>query len=148
MKWSAYFGRRVYLDANAVIYAFEQGYRWRNAVAAFLEALDQRMLAAVTSEITIAEVMVKPLQTSNAKALQTYDRFFSTYGGVEVVPINRHLILASARISASSGLKLIDALHVGTAELTGCDHLLTHDDKLGRSLLSRPTWLRFSDVET
>jgi predicted nucleic acid-binding protein len=144
--WSAFSGGRFYLDANAIIYALETGFDLRGITQAFLAAVDERVVLAVTSEVTIAEVLVKPLQTSDLSTLAMYERCFSPASQIELVPVDRPLILASARISALLGMKLIDAMHVPTAQLSECDYFLTHDERLGRALPERPKWLRFSDI--
>ena len=51
---------RIYLDTNIFIYALE-GYRiFRTALATLFDALDRQELTAVTSELTLAEVLMKP----------------------------------------------------------------------------------------
>lgn len=146
MNWSGYAGSRIYLDANSIIYAFEHGFGYVRSAQAFFAALDRKEHAAITSEITIAEVFTAPLRQSNLAVLSFYERFFSLEGQIELIAVDRPLIFAAARVSASSRLKLVDAIHVATAQASNCDHFLTHDERLGRTLPDSLKWLRFSDV--
>lgn len=47
-----------------------------------------------------------------------------------MAPVSRDVLLAAARLRAEIGLKLPDAIHVATAQLTGCDQFLTNDARV------------------
>jgi hypothetical protein len=51
---------RVYLDTNIFIYALEGYSTFRAVLTTLFEALDRHELAAITSELTLAEALVKP----------------------------------------------------------------------------------------
>ena len=66
-------GRRVYLDANVFIYGLEQNLSpFDQAAGAVLRAVDEGAFEAVTSELTLAECLVKPLQTGSREAVEVY----------------------------------------------------------------------------
>jgi len=44
-----------------------------------------------------------------------------------VVPVSREVLIAAAHLRADANLKLPDAIHVATAQLTGCEQFLTND---------------------
>lgn len=53
-------GSRVYIDTNIWIYSLEGFAPLAPALTALFERIDAGDLAAVTSELTLAEVLVKP----------------------------------------------------------------------------------------
>jgi predicted nucleic acid-binding protein len=62
----------VYLDTNIFIYALEGYPAFRPALSALFEALDHHEITAVTSELTLAEVLVKPLLDRHAEREAAY----------------------------------------------------------------------------
>jgi len=123
-------GPRIYLDANVVVYVVEGFAAYETLIRAILRALDDQEIIAVTSELTVAEVLVKPKQDKNAPLQEAYLRFLEPSGVLELVPVSQAVLVASAEIRATSPLKLPDAIHVATAQQAGCDTFLTNDRSL------------------
>lgn len=109
-------------------------------------AIDERRFSALTSELTLAEVLPKPLARNELGLAEKYRTLMTTQGPLVSVPIDREVLLRAAQRQASMGLKLADAIHVATAEVTACDYFLTFDARLGRALSRKPTWLRPPDL--
>jgi predicted nucleic acid-binding protein len=82
----------------------------------------------VTSELTLAEVLVGPLKTGNVAIQQTYRSFLTSTATVEVPPVSRDILEESAQLRANTKLKLPDAIHLATALRFRCDSFLTNDD--------------------
>lgn len=59
--------RKAYLDSNIFIYAVEAISPYAEALGPFLDALEDGTVEAVTSELTLAEVLVKPFHTGNIR---------------------------------------------------------------------------------
>jgi predicted nucleic acid-binding protein len=53
-------GRRAYLDANVFIYALNGFPSLVDVLGGIFGLLDQNLMTAVTSELTLAELLVKP----------------------------------------------------------------------------------------
>ncbi|MDB5615817.1 type II toxin-antitoxin system VapC family toxin [Tardiphaga sp.] len=144
--WSAFANQTIYLDSNIIIYAIERGYRQAHTMRAMLEAIDRRAFRAVTSELTIAEVMSKPLALNDLDHISKYERFFAPNSALAIPAISRETLLLAARMQGSLGLKLFDSIHVATAQLEGCDCFLTEDERLGRAIAGETKWLKLSEV--
>ena len=43
------------------------------------------------------------------------------------MPVSRDVLVAAARLRAETNMKLPDAIHAATAQLTGCTQFLTND---------------------
>jgi len=90
--------------------------------------MDAGEVSVVTSELTLAEVLVGPLKTQNIAIQQTYCSFLTSTATFVVPPVNREILEESAQLRANTKLKLPDAIHMATALRHQCDSFLTNDD--------------------
>lgn len=123
-------GSRVYLDTNIFIYAVEGYPKFKTELNVLFEAFDDGTLKAITSELTLAEVLVKPLIDNNFKVSSAYNKAIQNSQILEVIPINREILKESARLRSITNLRLPDAIHAATAILNGCETFLTNDKRL------------------
>jgi len=123
-------GTRIYLDANIIIYAVEGFIDYANNIQALLMAMDNAEMVAVTSELTLAETLVKPLKDGKTKIQQAYRDFLQTTAVFEVIPISREILESAASLRATTLFKLPDAIHYATAQQQSCDTFLTNDLRL------------------
>jgi predicted nucleic acid-binding protein len=123
-------GRKVYLDTNSFIYFLEESEPWVGAAKGLAEALDRGECAAVTSELSLAECLVKPMELERSDVIATYLDFLRDRRSFSIVPVTRDLLIEAARLRALSRIKLPDAIHAATALRSGCISFLTNDDRL------------------
>ena len=123
-------GNRVYVDANIIVYVVEGYAQHQQVLRSLLAEMDAGRLAAVTSELTLAEVLVKPMRDANEHLVRAYAEFLEPSRALTVAPLTRPILIDAARIRASGNLKLPDAVHVATAIALDCDTLLTNDQSL------------------
>lgn len=123
-------GKAVYLDTNVFVYAVEGFAPHRAFVEGLFRAVDAGRLRAVTSELTLAEVLVKPLELGRTDIAELYTDLVQDSGRLTVVPIDRTILMEAARYRVELGLRLPDAIHVATAVAAGCDALLSNDQGL------------------
>ena len=126
---------RLYLDTNVFI-AMAEG---SDAVSTKLfELVGMQMPGLeflVTSEISLAELLVQPLRTGNRPLLRLYDDWMVSGGWLTVGVVNRATLLGAAQArSRYPAIKLPDAIHLSTAFRFGCSHFLTADKRLPRSI--------------
>ncbi|TWB17170.1 putative nucleic acid-binding protein [Nitrospirillum amazonense] len=122
--------RRLYVDANIIIYFFKAGgVLQQKAIEAFSYAQANR-IPLITSELTVAECLFGPHKAGNQALVEGYRQLFHELGIFQLVPIKLQTIEAAARLGAHHQIKLMDALHVATAIEAGCDSLLTNDLKI------------------
>lgn len=123
-------GDRVYLDTNVWIYAVESYPAFIQELTDFFQQVDQNQYIAISSELSLAETLVKPIK-DNDQGLQTaYKRAIVNRHNVFVVPILRELLIDAAQIRAETGLKLPDAIHAATAVQAQCNTFITNDTQL------------------
>ena len=121
-------GTRVYLDTNIIIYAVEGYGTHATPIKSLLRGLTEGEIIAVTSDLTVAEVLVKPKRDGNAHLEEAYRRFLLPTKSLRNSTVSREILEAAAGIRATSALKLPDAIHWATAMIEHCDSFLTNDD--------------------
>jgi len=121
-------GRHVYLDANTVIYALEGLPQYLNLRAGLLVPLDERLLSAVTSQLTLLETIVFPRRNGDLVAEQTFRTFLTPATNLKIAPIDMVVIEKTIELRAQyPALKTPDAIHLATGILAGCDLFITRD---------------------
>ena len=121
----------VYLDTNVFIYALEGYSDYARVLDELFEAVDSGHLRAVTSELTVAEALVKPMMDGNRELQETYESVLQDSDHLRIVPVSRRILVSAARMRAANNtLKLPDAIHAATAQDNGCKALLTNDRKM------------------
>jgi predicted nucleic acid-binding protein len=120
-------GRHAYLDANVFIYALNAFPPLASVITQLFTMIDGGQLQANTSELTLAELLVKPIRDGDLAAQQTCQEMLLSNPRLTLTPISRQTLIESARLRAGSTLKLPDAMHFATATLARCDVFLTND---------------------
>ena len=120
-------GDRIYLDVNVWIYGLEGYPDFLVDLTALFQAIEQGRLTAVTSELSLAEALVKPMKDQNLAAQAIYQQAISDRDHVEVLPVDRKILIQSAQLRTTNKLKLPDAIHLATAISSNCSTFLTND---------------------
>jgi predicted nucleic acid-binding protein len=118
---------RYYLDTNVVISIVEAAGRLAETQTRLVAGIDGATIEALTSELTLAECLVKPFADKNATAVEAYLLFLNGRRNLPVMPINRHILTVAARLRTELSVKLPDAIHIATAEAADCTVFLTND---------------------
>ena len=120
-------GDCIYLDANIWIYALEGASEYSQQLTALFEESDAGSLTLVTSELSLAEIMVKPIRTANVSEQENYKKAITSTDDLIVVPVDRSILIQAAETRANTKLKLPDAIHAATAIASNCTTFLTND---------------------
>jgi predicted nucleic acid-binding protein len=127
-------GQRVYLDTNIFIYAYEAHPSYVHVLTRLFEAIERGDVRAVTSELSLAEVLVMPIKNKNRSAQKAYRQALQNSANLVVHPINRDILAEAARLRATSQLTLPDAIHVTTARAARCYFVVTNDAQFSTAL--------------
>lgn len=122
-------GRRIYIDANVLIYFLDGRSRLSDAATAALEGAAAQEWEAITSDLVLAEVLVGAYRSPEADAVRVTEALFAQ-PWLTLLQLSRRDFEAAAALRARRGDALVDALHLGTAANSGCDALLTNDRRL------------------
>lgn len=126
----AIIGQKLYFDANLFIYTLEEVAPWVEVTSQILAAVDVGECSAATSELTLAECLVKPLALGRTDVVQQYLSLLQNRRFFTVLPLSREILIEAAILRATTRLKLPDALHVATAQRQNCTLFVTNDDRL------------------
>jgi predicted nucleic acid-binding protein len=122
---------RVYLDANVFIAAYETAGARSDHAWWILEAIEDGDMLGVTSEMTLAELLVRPIEEQDHDLVRQYQNVINPAECLEVPVVSRQVLIEAAALrSASRSLRLPDAIHVASARLSGCSHIVSHDRRL------------------
>jgi predicted nucleic acid-binding protein len=122
---------RVYLDANVFITAFEHGGAGSEHAWWIIRAIETGDIEAGTSEITLAEVLVKPLERGQSDLVGAYEKMISPGSRFEVIPVRRDILVNAATLRARrNAVRLPDAVHVATARALGCHFFVGNDRRI------------------
>jgi predicted nucleic acid-binding protein len=124
---------RVYIDTQIVIYTVEKHPVFSPLLLPFWQSVQAGTATAVTSELTILEMLVHPLRHNDQPVVEAYHRF-THQPGLALEPISRGILGRGAEMRAKiQKLRTPDAIHAATAVDLGCVLFLTNDEGL-RSL--------------
>jgi predicted nucleic acid-binding protein len=120
---------RLYLDTNIFIYAFEGDPSEVRHLLEFFECLQQRTNLAVTSELTLAELLA-PSQETNPDRKLLYENLLLRMAFIELLPVSRQVLMDTIELRKEPQSKLLDSIHVATARLAGCRYLVSGDKRM------------------
>jgi predicted nucleic acid-binding protein len=119
-------GARVYVDANALIYTVEAVTPYAHLLAPLWLRANDGEITLVTSDLTLMEVLVKPLKLGSRHLIDGYEQTFRARQ-LRVEPVSLKVLREAAALRATAALKTPDAIHAATALTLGCTHLVTND---------------------
>ena len=122
----------VYVDANVLIYRVEMIEPYLTASMPLWDALDANQQDVVTSELSVLEVLVKPLRLADFVLEGLFTGTLYSTPGLACVPITQSILRMAAQIRADVGLKTPDAIHAATALEMGCVLFVTNDSAFRR----------------
>lgn len=119
------------LDTVAFIYFIEEHPRFLPALDPVFAAIDSGRLRAVTSILTLLEVLVIPYRASNVSLAERYEQVLTRSRGLHLIDIDRGQLRAAAQLRAvHAALRTPDAFQVSAALSGGCSAFLTNDRDL------------------
>ena len=119
----------IYLDSNVFIDAYDGQPSFSEPARLLLDCLRDEPGLAFSSELSLAEVMVRPEAERNAIRKRAYLDLMVWSGCVELVPLAREVLYLSAKLRGAhpTKLRLADALHLATAVTKRCKVLVSRD---------------------
>jgi predicted nucleic acid-binding protein len=115
----------IYLDSCIVIYAVEDDSARGAAVRQRLGAIGDEVVAI--APLVMLECLVGPFRQDDLALADHYRHAFDLFRML-ATGVPEHV--RAAELRARQGLRTPDALHLATAQLTGCRELWTNDSRL------------------
>src|ERR1700685_2413622 len=130
--------KRILLDTCVWIYHFEQNPAFADAAGNFIEHLEAGRFRGIASELTLLEIIVKPLQLGRQDAADDYETLLSYFPNLDLIPISRAILLDAAGLRARHRLRTPDAIQLATAFSSGATVAITNDE----------AWAHIAGIET
>ena len=135
--------KRIALDTSVFIYQLEANPRYAGLTDQIFSWIEQSRSTAITSTITMTELLVQPYRDSQEQRADEIYALLSTYPNLEWVAPTLEIADTAARIRAAYRLRTPDALQAATAlnRAAGCfitnDAAFKHLNRLEVILLDR-----------
>jgi predicted nucleic acid-binding protein len=126
------------LDTSVFTYQLETNVQYIAFTDHIFSSLEQPGSKAVTSTITMTELLVQPYRKFNEQRVDEFYALLSTYPNLEWIPPNLEIADLAARIRAFHRLRTPDALQAATAVYARATGLITND----------PVFQRVEGIET
>ncbi len=131
MEWITQLqGRLVGLDTAPLIYFIEENPTYINMMGAFFEAMERGEFRAVTSVITLLEVLVYPLRQLDTTLADRYRNILSFSPSLRTVEVSREIAEKAAELRAIYNLQTPDSIQMATAIVNRASFFLTNDVRL------------------
>jgi predicted nucleic acid-binding protein len=103
-----------------------------------IEQLEAGKFPGIASELTLLDLIVKPLQLGRQDAADEYETLLSHFPNLELVPISRAILVEAAALRARSRLRTPDAIQLATGLHSGATLAITNDE----------AWKHIAGIET
>jgi predicted nucleic acid-binding protein len=124
--------QRLYTETAPLIYYVEENPSYVAKMDAIIEAIEDRPIEAVSSVITLTEVLTRPAKLGNTRLEREYRDILLHSGGFRLLTITARIAESAAALRARYNLRTPDALHVAAAIDVRCDAFLTNDTGIKR----------------
>ena len=123
---------RIALDTSVFIYQLESNPRYAPLTDTIFQWLERPEHGAVTSTITMTELLVQPYRDSRQELVDEFYALLATYPNLDWIAPNLEIADIAARIRATHRLRTPDALQAATAILARATGLVTNDPVFSR----------------
>ena len=130
--------QRVLIDTSVWIYHFEEHSIFGEAAGRVIEELEGGRFRGIASELTLLEIIVKPLQLGRQDAADDYETLLTYFPNLDLIPISHAILLDAAGLRARHRLRTPDAIQVATAFSSGATLAITNDE----------AWAHIAGIET
>lgn len=123
--------KTIFLDTAPVIYFIEAHHQFGPLVRQVIKLMNENKIQAVTSVLTLSEVLPKPVETGNDELAEKFKTYLKNGSNLTLLPITE-IIGESAGVLRGKypHLKTVDAVQIATALDVEADAFLTNDMKL------------------
>ncbi len=119
--------RLLLLDTMVFSYHLSDHPRYSPLTRTLLAAVESGQVAALTTTVTLAEVLAAPARAGNRRALCDYELYLTQFPNMQLLLLDAAVARETALVRAATGLRLPDAIQVASARVHGADTIVTND---------------------
>ncbi len=120
--------KRILIDTSVWIYHFEQHPAFAAAAGLVIEKLEDGKFRGITSELTLLELTVRPLQLGRQDAADDYETLLTYFPNLQLEPVTRDILLAAAGLRARFRLRTPDSIQLASGLHAGATLAVTNDE--------------------
>jgi predicted nucleic acid-binding protein len=120
-------GETVAIDTAPLIYYIEENPTYLPLVKPFFQSLDSGEFRAVTSTVTLLEVLTHPFRQKQSKLVQQYRDILLHSENLATAPLLPEIAERAARLRAEHNVSTPDAIQLATALESKATYFLTND---------------------
>lgn len=131
MEWiDRLHGTVVGLDTTPLIYFIEEHPVWLLKIQPFFRALDKGVFRAVTSTVTLTEVLIHPFRQSRVALVEQYRQILLQARNLTTIPVTAAVAEQAAQLRAYHNLRTPDAIQLATALYAQAGSFVTNDKEI------------------
>lgn len=124
--------KKVCIDTAPFIYYMEKHPHFGAIVKPIFENIEKGKIEAITSNITLLEVLVQPFRTDNDKLARKYRDILLNAERLTTFEVTHEISENAAKLRAKYYIRTPDAIQISTAINKNADIFLTNDEALKR----------------
>lgn len=123
-------GSKVCIDTAPFIYFIEKHEKYLPVLKPLFTEMSSGNIEAITSTITLLEVLVHPFRTGNKSLAEKYREILLYSEGLTTFEVLNDISEKAAELRAEYAIKTPDAIQIATAIIQGASNFLTNDPVL------------------
>jgi len=123
-------GKIIGLDTMIFIYHFEENQIYSPLTFSIFESLEKGNFNALTSILTLLEILVKPKREGNLILSERYKILFETFPNLQVKTIDKNIADVASSLRANYNINTPEAIQVATSLEAQADIFITNDASL------------------
>jgi len=120
-------GQRICIDTAPIIYFIERHAKYRNILRPVFAEIASGNIEAITSTITLLEVLVHPLRTGDETLAEQYRDILLSSEGLTTFEIFHEVSEMASKLRAKYSIRTPDAIQIAVAILYHATNFLTND---------------------
>jgi len=123
-------GEVIAVDTAPIIYMIEEHPIYLEPMRYFFGAMEKGTFRAITSTVTLLEVLVQPLRENNIALAEEYRDILLNAPNLGTIGMSEAVAEKAAKLRAQYNIRTPDAIQLGTAMHEGASFFLTNDTRL------------------
>ncbi|HEX5471959.1 MAG TPA: PIN domain-containing protein [Lacipirellulaceae bacterium] len=123
-------GQTIGLDTAPIIYFIERHVDYIEGLRPFFISLAEGNFRAVTSTVTLLELLVHPLRCGDEALAHQYNDILLSAANISTLPITAAIAQTAAELRARHNLKTPDSIQLAVAIAEGASAFLTNDRRI------------------
>jgi len=124
--------RFVGVDTMGFIYHFEENKDYQPFTRLLFGSIESGTIKAVTSIITLLEILVRPKKEKNEHLVKEYKFLLQTFPNLQIVSLDEKIVDIASSLRAKYNIKTPDAIQVASSILAGAKAFVTNKPSLKR----------------